>query len=354
MIRSRLYWTLACATMLLALPFRGAPGRATTEIWQDTLRPGRVFGDSLSFARVTSMQVVGTNLYVTDRQMDPHVLVFHYPSRRLVGRLGRHGSGPGEFQDPIVSGVDVINTQRVWLYDFQLRKLSLVDPERPPRNAIVEERPLNLGVSLLQPRVVGDRVVSNGLFFDKTLVTVDARTGRLLDSTILERAFPQERLQNRTGQRLTGVTKLVASPDGRRLVLAYQFANRLDFVDSAGRRYAQGSGPRRVTARFHVEGDRFFWDEGTEMAYVGAAATQDWVFALFCGRCAVDSSYPSLIHVFTWGGVFVGELTVTPGVLEIAVSPSGRSLLAFAEMAAGPQVAEYALPRAYWSRTTVR
>jgi hypothetical protein len=67
----------------------------------DTLRMAQEYGDTSSFGAPTAVQRVGGVLVVSDRYMNPHLAVFDLRSGQLVQRIGRHGKGPREMQDPL-------------------------------------------------------------------------------------------------------------------------------------------------------------------------------------------------------------------------------------------------------------
>jgi hypothetical protein len=291
------------------------------------------------------MRVLPNLLVATDRRLSPHIVIMDRRSGRVVRRLGPHGAGPGEFQDPTLAWADDTSRTRIWVYDFQLRRLTRLDLNRQPESARAQVLSLNVGYSLLNPALLDQRIVSNGLFENKTLIVVDTSSGRIIDSTILPPAIPANELTHPTGRRLVGVTRLVVQPNGERLALAYQFANRIDVIDARRRLLATMRGPTDVTVRYRVEGGRFFWDRlSREMAYTSAAATHELLLALFCGRCDERREYPDRLHVFSWSGGFVREFVLSPPALEIAVSEDGRVLYGFAVIRDVPVIAEYRLP----------
>jgi hypothetical protein len=145
------------------------------------------------------------------------------------------------------------------------------------------------------------------------------------------------------GRRLLNRNFMADQPGGGRFVLAYQFGNRVEFYTGAGERYGQVSGPRETEPRFGLAKGRLRWEDGNEMAYSGAYATERYVYALFCGCRLGEDVPPSRVHVFRWNGDFVGEVTLDRPVLEIAVSPDDATLYAGIEEPY-PGVGEWKLP----------
>lgn len=195
---------------------------------------------------------------------------------------------------------------QAWLYDFKNHRFSLIEIAGDGEARILEEMRINAGdiESLVWS---GGRLIANGVFVDHTLVHID-RSGNVLSRIAVPPPFTEREVGQPAGRMQLNRSYLAADPIGRRVALVYQFGNRIDFLGPAGELFGSVNGPRKTTARFRVENGRFFWAEGNAMAYHGAAASANYVYALFCG-CQMDEDRPpSRIHVFRWNGDFVTEL----------------------------------------------
>lgn len=310
----------------------------------DTLVAIRWLPDTTSLARVVDMEVVDELLLVADRQTSPHLFAFHLPTGRLVSATGRQGRGPGEFIDP--TWLMRRTGRELWVYDFATRRATLLDFADPVRPRVRAERTLNLGLSL-RSVVFGDSLlVANGLFADFTLLVMDT-LGQPIRRVAGRPPFGPADGLSPVGQRLTNVNMLQVSPDRRRLVVAYQFAPRLDIYSNDGTLQTSVLGPRPTRASFRTDPrtGRFHWNDDNESAYVDVETTASHIYALFQGRRDLidPQPLPDRVHVFTWTGQFVRELVLEPPTLRIAISGDGTRLFGFVEDP-HPQVAEWRLP----------
>ncbi len=81
--------------------------------------------DSLTLSNVTGLDVDSRGqLYVSDWGV-PSIAVLA-PDGRLLRRIGRRGAGPGEFSNP--TGVQVLRSDSVQVYDLQLRRITVFAP----------------------------------------------------------------------------------------------------------------------------------------------------------------------------------------------------------------------------------
>ncbi|HEX8391759.1 MAG TPA: BF3164 family lipoprotein [Longimicrobium sp.] len=309
---------------------------------RDTLRQVRSFGDTSAFAIPTAVHRVGDLLVVTDRFMNPHISVFSATTGEVVRRAGRHGKGPGEFQDPSWLVRDAGPSDLLWAYDFSNRRFSLLEPGKD--DMVTREVPLDAGVSLATPVWNASGVISNGLFPDYTLVRLDS-AGRIRSRLASDPPFTTKHIANATGRRLLNRSFMTVNPSRTRLALSYQWKSRVDFFTIEGERIGSVAGPRHTTATFRVAGDRFFWgrDDENEMAYWQMDSTERYVYALFCGCKPGLGNLPSMLHVYDWNGNFVAEFAFDRQVTSLDVSDDDRVVYATME-SPYPGVGEWRLP----------
>lgn len=268
----------------------------------------RILGDSATFGSIDGLAVAGRYLLVIDRLADPHLAVVDLESGAVINRLLGHGEGPGESTQPLSAQVVSTDPPEAWLYDFGTRRIFLLRLTAPPREAVIDEMQLVVDQSLLDPHWFGGRLVANGLFIDQRLLILD-RQGRAREEISLPQPFDAEEMPHRTGRRLMNRSYLVVSPAREQMALVYQFANRIDFLRGSGAIVGSVQGPRRTELKYHLENNRFFWDDGNQVAYSAATATDRYIYALYSGnRLRQTQDEPSRVHVFEWDGDFVGEI----------------------------------------------
>jgi hypothetical protein len=318
---------------------------------RDTLRMVRQFGDTSVFGTPTGVRRVGRHLVVSDRFMDPHLSVWELANGRLVQRIGRNGKGPREMLDPLWFVADEADPDRVWVYDFGGRRFTLLDPGNQ-RQPVVREVPLDAGVSLSGPVWAGNRIITNGLFPDYTLLTM-GEDGRVIERLAADPPFKERDMPHATGRRLLNRSFLAANPSRTRLVLTYQWKSRVDFFTIGGERIGSVQGPRETSPVFRVSQDRFFWgeDDENEMAYWTVDATERYVYALFCGCFPGEGNMPAYLHVFDWNGNFVAEVAFDRQVTALDVTDDDQMLYATFE-APYPGVGEWRLPPRFSSQAT--
>lgn len=307
----------------------------------------------MAFASIAAIESLGDRLLVADRMMSRHLALVDLRTGAVGARAGGHGQGPGEFQDPASFIVESASPLRAWLYDFQNRRMSLVVTDGNELE-VKDVRPLNVGESLERPVRLGSRMLANGLFPDYTLLVMDT-AGVPQERIVSDPPFPAGTISHVVGRRMLNRSYLDAAPSGQRLVLAYQWASRIDVFAPDGSRIGSIQGPRTTTARYEVRNGRFFWDPQGEMAYTAVRATDRHIYALFCGcREADDRDQRSQrVHVFRWNGDFVAEIQLDRRVTAFAVSPDDAVLYA-AITEPHPAVGEWHLPLALRTGTDRR
>jgi hypothetical protein len=313
----------------------------------DTLRLLRVHGDSTDFGQITSIHAFGDRLLVTDRLMHPHIVVLDRNTGTILRRFGANGGGPGEFRDPTWVFIDSMDPPRAWVWDDHNRRLTLLDLLAAGADLIAEQIRINPAQPVLGMVWSGDNLIANGFFGEHAFLILD-REGQTVTGIATDHPFTERDVPVSMGRRFLNRTYMAVGPVHRRLVLAYQFKNRLDFYTANGEPYGTITGPRAATARFHVRGDRFFWDPANEMTYQGLAATDCYVYASFNGTRLEESAPGDLIQVFRWDGAFVGEFATDRPLFRFNVSQDDTVLFGAFEDPY-PRVGEWPLP--HWLRS---
>lgn len=286
-----------------------------------------VVGGTEDFGQITALAVAGGLAFVVDRLSDRHLAVIDPERGTVLARAGRSGEGPGEFQQP-TSIVPVRPKEpAVWVHDFGNRRVTRWRYSEGSLR-LEEEVPFRVQTSIEDPVRLRDGWVSAGLYADEAVLKFFSPDGRVLRGTG-KPPFGREDMPLYAGLRLINRSTMAGAPSGERLAVGFYSANRIDVYKATGEHVVTTRGPREITARFHVADNRFFWDTGNELAYVKIAATDDRIFALFCG-CALseegEAKLQDTVHVFDWSGRFRAELRLDSGVMDITVDDTGRIL----------------------------
>jgi hypothetical protein len=306
-----------------SLPILGAASAPADTVVAEVVRK---LGDETTFFRPTVIGVIGEQLIVADPGADTLVVVIDRRSGNVLRRIGRRGQGPGEFIDPRWFAAADSNGARFWVYDFQLRRLTLLDPSAPPRKEYIRSLNVNNGASLLGTVIVGERIWANGLFDDYSLAVMDS-VGHVHRRVDLGVPFPATAMPASVGRRQLNRTFMAQDPYGRRLALLYQWINRADLVETASGGAVTARGPTDTRVEFFIRDNRFFIrDTVSQMAYVGAAATRTSVFGLHCG-CASFSTATLSLHQWDWSGTLVRVMRLPVRARALAVSPDNEILL---------------------------
>jgi hypothetical protein len=183
----------------------------------------------------------------------------------------------------------------------------------------------------MQPVWTADGFLTNGYFSDDVLLRMDhagtgvAWTGAAAPSTPATEPLAGVRLRlNRT--------RIARHPSEPRAVVAYQAHNRLDWLRLDSGKATVARGPFDVASTYVISrsdggGAQFRWADGFEQAYVAVDASNEHVYALFCGLCMDRRELPRRVHVFDWSGQFIRELVLTRGVSALAVSEDDSVLV---------------------------
>jgi hypothetical protein len=288
----------------------------------------RSLGDTSGFGRVAKIVDLGDRLLVLDVLMNPHLSVVDLASGALVEHFGRDGAGPKEFRQPYWA-FRGDRAADVWVYDYANVRLTLLDLDADVDHRVKRTIPLPVGATLESPTWFGDTLVSNGIFSDYSLMVIDGR-GTPVRRITADPPFHYHQLAHWVGLRQLNRTFFAHDPSRRRMVLAYQWDDRLDFFTSGGALLGTARGPRSTRPSYHLQNGKFFWNDDTEMAYCDVTASDAYVFALYAGP-APDTPHvhlPSKVHVFTWKGEFVTELALDRPVWAISVGRDGRTIYA--------------------------
>ena len=301
----------------------------------DTLHLARLVGSAGAFRTIGSIVALPNWLVISDLKTNPYLSVLDLSSGAIVGRFGAAGSDRQSFETPFDISLDARDSLSVWVYDYRRLRMVLVDVAQPGAARLTRDlfldvpQPKNRPMDLpAEPRWLGGKLVAAGYFLDFTLSTFDAH-GNSLAHIAFPAPFTPRLLPNDAGRQMMNSASIAVSPSGNRLVVAYHFTSRLDFVDSAERLYRSVEGPHEILPSLNVplsEGPGFRQEASTQMAYASVQATQNYVYAMFCGCTRSSDTRPTRLEVWKWDGSFVAEYILDHQVEAFTVSSDGSRL----------------------------
>jgi hypothetical protein len=345
---------LRAILLLLGLSLGGLACDAAREVENTidshALAPKYTFGDSTAWALVTELQPVGEYLVVADGIASTHLTVLDRGTRKVVLRFGPTGRGPQEVEWVTFILPESARPPRFWTGDFGNRRAVLW--EIHGWNAVRVLQNVNYGGSgyIRHPVFTQHGMLAGGLFPDASMLETDSTGGEIVAS-IGTPPYSGDDYPTPTAFVTVNHYRLAVDPQRTRVVLAHRYANRLDFYTLRGVRIGGTAGPRVVPRPEYTEvrNGMLEFDRTTmQSAYLGGvAATENFVYAAFCG-CThaewTDGVKPHLIHVFTWDGRFVTELDVQEQITALAVLP-GDSVMYTVSRDPYPMISEWELPR---------
>lgn len=273
------------------------------------------------------LALVGDKLVVLDRAADSAVQVIDPRSGKLLRRMGREGSGPGEFQAAI--SIDPVPGSQTafWVYDGRLGRQTYIDLDEAFFKAgKYGDRIVNLqmeAASLGPVRTDRNTSLSLGFFESGRLAVFDENGTQVatvsplpadddIPAAVLSQAYQ---------------ATLVAHPTRARFAATNRYANLIEIYDSDGTPVKMQKGPLEVKPSFGVaedeEGPYMTQGMDTRLGYVDGSSSNDHLFALFSGRTREGGRSRAYmgeyIHVFKWDGTFVGAIQLDNDLVAITV-----------------------------------
>lgn len=311
---------------------------------------GRVLADTVVFAFPEGIVVTDRVVAVQDDHPPPALRIFDRGGRPL-GQVGRRGSGPGEFVQPLDVFGRPGHASELWVYDSRLSRLTpyVVDhggsPGLRPRGDPV---PLSAPLLLESPRWIDDSTV----VALSPMLNAGERRFVLFGANGVQRGSVGEEPPG--GSQIRGIVrqqayggKIAVHPDRPWFVLASRYAGRLDVYDRNGTRVRALRVPERFDPDFSQARDGVNMVRGPHFrfGYIDVAATGRRVYGLYSGRKSDEAgpNYGRLVHVFDWDGRLLRVFGLDRAVFRIAVDPAGEALYAL-QLEPQPQLIAYDLP----------
>jgi hypothetical protein len=295
----------------------------------------------------TTLREVGQFVVVGDQRTTPHLSVIDTRNWQITARVGDHGSGAGQMMDANSVGEVVGDTMAVWAFDTRLHRFTEVSIDATGQARINRQvvLPVAMHPQTLQVAHQVGGVFTSGWYGDAVLYRIDSTHNTRstiavalpYDSTVAARVSTRQELNMRS---------LAVAPRSGRMVLAYQYASRLDFFGPKGEYELTVTGPRMPRVHFDLVTPTapFKWFDDTELAYVAVAATERFVYALYCGCTKKSRAFAPYVEVFTWDGAFVRELVLDVPIFRLAAL-SGDTLVLGATWDPYPSIGVWKIPK---------
>lgn len=298
--------------------------------------------DGAGIRMATRIVTVGRLAIIGDQLTSPHVIVADVNTGAVVSRIGPHGSGEGQMLD--AESLDVLG-DTIYAMDSRSLRLSLITFAESGQAVLSSQvrLPTQVPYPTHQAWSVPSGVILSGPYADMGLAILDT-VRRTLVRVRVALPYDSTSFATRGRRQLVNTRAAAVSPGSRRIVAAYQYAPRVDIYRADGRLQRTILGPRAAQAHFdekQIDGKTRYANHSL-MAYVDVAATETYIYALFCG-CQPVSHFATRIDVFTWEGRYVGEHFLDRGVYRLAVFP-GDSVLVAATWTPIPGVGVWHLP----------
>lgn len=319
---------------------------------------GEVLFDGDELGLPMTVAVGGDRIFVGDATLAPAVHVLGREGGRYLGGFGRRGEGPGEFGSfpRLLPGEGEGGAPLG--YDPSQARLTEIPygPGAEGESLRVHRFPVDFTLLELV-RLTDSTFVAWGLSPDSRLLTlsqdgvVGGRFGEIPAPSSLDALHVG--LRHRAFRAL-----LAASPDGRRVVAVSWRGSRIDiFTDPPHGPHAFSEGPFPFEPDVHIEEtlrtNQLVWGTRNRAGYVGVAASNEGVLALFSGRLefafrsAMDEA--EHLHVYDWDGAFLRALRLDRPVRGIACEDTRCDALVAVTWSPIPAVLRYRLPDG-WGR----
>jgi len=313
---------------------------------QANLVHSRLLGGPDTFGRVQEIRPIGDYVVATDRAGPPHVTVFDRISGNILRRFGNSGRGPREFRGVHWLFTESHSPPLVWLYDYVNRRVTLLDLDAPDSLVVSDQFRFEVPAQITSPGILGDTILAGGFYPDMVLLLME-REGTVLSRIRGDLPFKEDDVEIDVALMQLNANSTAFDPSRKRVAIAYQRVNRIDFFTIDGAQTASAAGPRTIPEPKHsfAPDGSFLWEEMTPV-YVDVDASDQYVYALFKGsafQAGVPARLSYRVDVFTWDGDYVTELIMDHDLNEIAVTEDD-SFLYGASQDPFPAVVEWRLP----------
>jgi hypothetical protein len=296
-----------------------------------SFRPVWPSADTPSPGRLSDLLVMGDEVVVAARQS---LYRIHRPSGATLEEVRVAA------QLSPISDLSVADSPHTFsLYSFDNGAISVATLS----DGISVRRPSLVAGALLQPHLVGGRIVANGAFPNELIHTyhidddgnrVQSGTGASPNQKAGKALFPKLRPNF---SRQLNVTAMDVSRERHRLVVAFRWSDRIHLYDSTTLELERAvAGPQETRLSFGTadyDGELVFTlDAEATHAYAGIVAGPSAIVGLYSGiemrRDRATMGLGTRLHVFDWDGRLIGDWGLPEPVQQIAIDWKRRLLYA--------------------------
>lgn len=298
--------------------------------------------DTVGLRMVTSMVGTPVGVLIADQLTSPHLALVGLPSDDAPRRFGEHGTKEKQVLFPRVldggqeNGFLIgLDPRKAEILEIAINRVAISSTRMVKLSSAFERAPTGILRQSKGYLFVGDYADHLGFVIDtSTNATWWINVGMPFVRKDFERSVHRARMNEH---------EIAIAPRKRAIAVVYKHANRIDLVEPSHLRGVSVEGPRRPRISYQLNDStgRLRWSEDNQLAYVAVSATDEHVFALYCG-CADFSRFADEVHVLSWSGSLQEILKLDRPVYNIAVSEDGSRLFA-ATWTPREGIAEYRL-----------
>lgn len=126
---------------------------------------------------------------------------------------------------------------------------------------------------------------------------------------------------------------LFSKPTKDKLVLAYQFTDKVEILDIKTNKSKIISGPINVepkfTPRFRDGRDEALIDEDAIMAFINGFMTNKFIYLLYSGKTRLESNTANYIFVYDWNGNPIEKINCKKEISAFVVSDDDSTIYVF-------------------------
>lgn len=296
--------------------------------------------------------VLDTLLVVIDYQPEEKpIVLYDVRTMRMLGRLGRMGSGPGELQSPFALGADATDSARFWVLDAALLKLTPLRLSDLSERSPTPSRDISLAKAYGATAFVwtsDSTVLLTGSFQDGRYGVLSVPSGNVTWHGTL-RGDPKVHAMFRN---LAYETRPASLSESGTVALLAMYAGDVELTatDGAHRGFAETPFAFEPQFKMVTRGDRRgYADDSARFGYISAASSKARLFGLFSGRRrSTNDGVPYVgryVHVFNHLGAHCGVLLLDQDAIAIAVNADGSRLFASARDGETQRINRYDIPR---------
>jgi len=314
--------------------------------------PGHVAINSDSLGFVREMLISKNFLVLLDKKPlndDNQLWVYDLKSLRFLYSFGRIGRGPGEFQQGM--SLNKINDEvgGFTLLDLSSYKLLLYEPNGKGKFAYSKAIQLLQGHPYM-PIMVNDKTIfSLGLDLFSGRFAVYDKTGKMTNSLgDLPPAKKENAPMPAYEQACKGLIRM--TPDKKKLVVSYQFANVIDIYNEKGELLKRILGDKNKSPKYNVTMRNGYPvmmidEENASWGYLDIQVTNNNIVALFSGKPVANANFQSNeIFVYDLHGQLEKKCKLDRDVSQIALDTNDNKLLAI-DLFSKPKVYSFDLSK---------